>query len=148
MPDIRGTARKINLFCPKHGNGKTLGGIGCHPSNRQWCCQRGCIGQRESLVCATDPRVGEGGDDPSRGGLAKGGGVGGFGALPRREHPPARELYCDHRYHTTVPPRLVLVKQDDRGREEDEAPGCGVEGPHGRHPPESPREGTAAPPRR
>lgn len=36
--------------------------------------------------------------------------VGGFGALPRREHPLARVLYCDHRYHTTeTRPRLVLV---------------------------------------
>lgn len=41
--------------------------------------------------------------------VREGGNVGGFGALPRREHPLARELYCDHRYHTTERPRLVLL---------------------------------------
>lgn len=41
--------------------------------------------------------------------VREGGNVGGFGALPRREHPLARELYCDHRYHTTERPRLVLI---------------------------------------
>lgn len=42
--------------------------------------------------------------------VREGGSVGGFGALPRWEHPPARVLYCDHRYHTTERPRLVLVR--------------------------------------
>lgn len=41
--------------------------------------------------------------------VREGGSVEGFGALPRREHPLARELYYDHRYHTTERPRLVLV---------------------------------------
>ncbi|KYN41905.1 hypothetical protein ALC56_03663 [Trachymyrmex septentrionalis] len=64
--------------------------------------------------------------------------VRGFGALPRWEYPLARELYCDHRYYATIPPQLVLI-EDDRSHEENEAPGDGVEGPHGCHPPESPR---------
>lgn len=50
--------------------------------------------------------MGDGGDDSSR----EGDSVGGFGALPRWEHPLAQELYCDHRYHTIVPPRLVLIE--------------------------------------
>ncbi|KZC05525.1 hypothetical protein WN55_06739 [Dufourea novaeangliae] len=62
------------------------------------------MGQRGGVI-----RVGGG-----RGGMVatavrEGGSVGGFGDLPRREHPPARVLYCDHRYHTTERPRLVLV---------------------------------------
>jgi len=55
-------------------------------------------------------RVGEGGDNSSHWWAGEGGGVGGFGALPRWKHPLARELYCDHRYYATVPPQLVLIE--------------------------------------
>lgn len=56
--------------------------------------------------------------------------VGGFGALPRREHPLARVLYCDHRYHTTeTRPRLVLVGVWRRLQRKGEREGEGEGGP-------------------
>lgn len=50
----------------------------------------------------------------------EGSGVGGFGALLRREHSLARELYCDHRYtlqrHAVVGTRIDLEKTGEKRR--------------------------------